>query len=229
MHDRHLSCALGCASRVPWQHNQRHRRHRDLHHRHHHTYVRHHLLLHRHRRHHHHHHHHHHHVVCRQCSFWFKQVRPSSDDPGTYISMGSVDPNKWYQCTLCGWWGRCDLYAPDRDALIDFDNGCRGLSFRCLWCDVDPTVWFQCTWCEWWGRCDLDAPDRDALTHSDNGIARWDEQDFSCLRCYVLDEPPWWPNNRDRCHMWIERLGLLAKLPQSVRRDVACYLAKNSK
>ena len=52
---------------------------------------------------------------------------------------------------------------------------------------------------------------------------------FMCLRCDELDEPPWWPNNRDRCYMSMQRRGLFTDLPHAVRRDIACYIAVNSK
>ena len=90
---------------------------------------------------------------------------------------------------------------------------------------VDPHKWYQCDWCEWWGKCSWDVPDRDALINFDS----CDGLCFICLRCHELDEPPWRPNNRDRYYMSMQRLGFFKELPHTARRDIACYLAKNSK
>ena len=53
----------------------------------------------------------------------------------------------------------------------------------------------------------------------------------SCMRCKDLEEPPWWPNNRDRCHeMLLRNLQppAFAEVDStSILRLIAEYLAEN--
>ena len=55
-------------------------------------------------------------------------------------------------------------------------------------------TWLQCTWCGWWGKCMSDMPDHLQLTDIDSIPPM-----LLCNRCFDLEEPPWWPNNRQRC------------------------------
>ena len=53
-----------------------------------------------------------------------------------------------------------------------------------------------------------------------------------CDRCFDLEEPPWWPNNRQRCAMWLHHTRLIpALLRNSLNEDaavlMAAYLAAN--
>ena len=44
--------------------------------------------------------------------------------------MGSFDPDEWYQCERCKWWGYFGSNVPDYRLLID-DDGCYETPFYC--------------------------------------------------------------------------------------------------
>ena len=47
---------------------------------------------------------------------------------------------------------------------------------------------------------------------------------------FDLEEPPWYPNKRDRCHEWLLRVfrpPALARLDPHTHRQIAEYLAEN--
>ena len=52
-----------------------------------------------------------------------------------------------------------------------------------------------------------------------------------CDRCYDLEEPPWYPNNRQRCSIWIREMlfrHIMANRDlDGVAARVAVYLAEN--
>ena len=84
-------------------------------------------------------------------------------------------------------------------------------------------VWKNCDWCGWWGyfSCEV-IPEKYVLLDCDfrhmNGII--------CLRCFELKEPPWRPNNRDRCAAHLD-ISLGQVLNEVVLRTVAEFLAAN--
>ena len=145
-----------------------------------------------------------------------------------------MDPNKWHQCGDCQWWGRCDRFAADFESLTALLNGRGGIAHYCSWCDpfaFPEHEWKQCRWCGWWGLYgDGDDPDHDEEDCIYGGANfEWSDP-YLCFRCkqYGLDEPPWWPNNRDRHLMVLQRFKFFPELPDNVVREVACYLATNT-
>ena len=90
--------------------------------------------------------------------------------------------------------------------------------------------WLQCDWCGWWGHTDWDEPADMALSDGDG-----DQLMVFCLRCNELEEPPWYPNNRQRCADWF--LNISRGLPNpdhqqaaaEVSRKIAEFLASNTK
>ena len=80
------------------------------------------------------------------------------------------------------------------------------------WC------WAQCTWC-WRWEYNMGIPD------GFNGPL--------CRRCMELEEPPWWPNHRQRCELfvwhWFGRDRKILKLqafPWDVFRTIASFLSE---
>ena len=93
--------------------------------------------------------------------------------------------------------------------------------------DNDEYEYDTCDWCGWWGGyAGPMVPARFMIVESDkNGKLLG-----LCLRCIKLDEPPWKPNNRDRCDMWLQqvfRQSRMAKLDQPTQRLIAEMLADN--
>ena len=86
--------------------------------------------------------------------------------------------------------------------------------------------WYQCHWCGWWGYFGgADVPDKYVLLDVDGPSLC-----LLCMRCVWLDEPPWWPNNRDRCHEWLLQVFRTNRTAASVintHREIAEYLADN--
>ena len=78
--------------------------------------------------------------------------------------------------------------------------------------------WRQCDWCGWWGKPDWDAPDHMALIEVDGYTLM-----HYCLRCCELEEPPWYPNNRQRCADWF--LKISRGLPDPDHRQVAAAVS----
>ena len=89
---------------------------------------------------------------------------------------------------------------------------------------IPHNVWYQCDWCGWYGYFTSEViPENNVLLDCDflamKGII--------CLRCFELGEPPWRPNNRDRCAAYLDlSLGQALKAV-SVLRTVAEFLAAN--
>ena len=80
-----------------------------------------------------------------------------------------------------------------------------------------------CDWCGWWGYAGPMVPARFMIVESGkNGKLLG-----FCLRCIKLDEPPWWPNNRDRCHEWLLQVFRTTELNTDVQRTIAEMLASN--
>ena len=48
--------------------------------------------------------------------------------------MGSFDPDEWYQCERCEWWGYFGSKVPDYRLLIDVDGCYETALMLCLWC-----------------------------------------------------------------------------------------------
>ncbi len=90
---------------------------------------------------------------------------------------------------------------------------------------LSHTAWYKCTWCGWWGYFDSkEAPLKYKLLGHMDGIGEL------CDRRDQLKEPPWWPNNRDRCHEWllkVFRKSRMAQLCTYTQRNIAEYLAEN--
>ena len=84
--------------------------------------------------------------------------------------------------------------------------------------------WLQCAWCWRWGKCTSD----EGL---DGAEPLWDIDCLGglCGRCIELEEPPWWPNNRQCCAMWLVGMRLLPYRINSegVAVDPAKFLAEN--
>ena len=59
--------------------------------------------------------------------------------------------------------------------------------------------WLRCKWCWQWGKCLHDDFLNGALPLTDVDAVG----DVLCDWCLDLEEPPWWPNNRQRCAMWL--------------------------
>ena len=92
----------------------------------------------------------------------------------------------------------------------------------------------QCTWCWRWGKCTLSEGEKwddeggwiPPLAHVDGYAVT-----LLCTACVRLEEPPYWPNNRQRCTLSLEQGRLL---PQhilslgSVTKLVADFVAKNT-
>ena len=91
--------------------------------------------------------------------------------------------------------------------------------------------WEQCGWCWSWGICHftcskyVDLRDTDFLE-----LALWEWRGFGllCDGCSLLPEPPWRPNNRQRCQQYLRIM-----LPRNLRdntivtRMIAVFLARN--
>ena len=81
--------------------------------------------------------------------------------------------------------------------------------------------WYQCGWCGWWGYFSAEeVPLKYCL---------WGPLP-KCERCIDLAEPPWRPNNRDRCHEWLLKVShktRMAKLDTYTVRIIAEFIAKN--
>ena len=123
-----------------------------------------------------------------------------------------------------------DEFLDGADPLTDVED-VGLLCDRCL--DLDINVlpcgnrYLQCGWCWRWGKC---VPAEflngaDPLTNV-LGVG------LKCNRCLDLEEPPWWPNNRQRCAMTLRNMRLLpALLRNSVNEEfsvlMAAYLAEN--
>ena len=148
--------------------------------------------------------------------------------------MGSYG-DIWLHCDWCWRWGKCvaDEFLDGADPLTDVD-GVGLLCDRCL--DLDPFPFdlgpygnrdLQCGWCWRWGKCVPAAflNGADPLTNV-LGVG------LKCNRCLDLEEPPWWPNNRQRCATTLHNMRLLpALLRNSLDEEfsvlMAAYLVKN--
>ena len=97
-----------------------------------------------------------------------------------------------------------------------------------------PGSWDYCDWCGWWGWIETDTD----LVLPKHQLVEYDSEHGSmfsgpvyCLRCEDLEEPPWWPNNRDRFHELILRNfqpPAFAKIDStSILRLIAEYVAEN--
>ena len=91
--------------------------------------------------------------------------------------------------------------------------------------------WYTYGNCEWCGFCGCHGP----TVPEDNeyklrDVNRCHKLYKMCHRCIKLDEPPWRPNNRDRCDMWLQQVfgqSRMAKLDQPTQRLIAEMLADN--
>ena len=61
---------------------------------------------------------------------------------------------------------------------------------------LDRLGWEQCKWCWRWDRCSCYMYNPDDLWH-DGPL---------CNRCMELEEPPLWPNHRQRCELFVWRM-----------------------
>ena len=85
--------------------------------------------------------------------------------------------------------------------------------------------WLRCTWCWRWGKC---LPDE--YLNGADPLIDIDMVGVLCERCFALEEPPWWPNNRQRYVMKLRQMRLLP-LPlkdKGVDELIANFLAANT-
>ena len=98
----------------------------------------------------------------------------------------------------------------------------------------EPGTWDYCDWCGWWGWIEEDTD----LVLPKHRLVEYDSEHGSmffgpvyCLRCKDLEEPPWWPNNRDRFHELLLRNfqpPAFADVDStSILRLIAEYVAEN--
>ena len=75
--------------------------------------------------------------------------------------------------------------------------------------------WLQCAWCWAWGRC----------CHDDFLQGAWPLTDIDgigvlCDFCFELEEPPWRPNNRQRCEQYM----VFGRADSAMRRNLQAAL-----
>ena len=84
--------------------------------------------------------------------------------------------------------------------------------------------WLRCSWCGEWGCIHVPLytmlPDCVFLNEIDGAGVLCDE-------CFALHEPPVWPNNRQRCALWLQRMGLFPWASQEIFKAIAEWLAEN--
>ena len=85
---------------------------------------------------------------------------------------------------------------------------------------IPLNVWYQCDWCGWWGYFSSE------ILPEEYVLLDIDMVGYICLRCYELDEPPWRPNNCDRCAADMDHL-FRQVLNEVAIRTVAEFLAAN--
>ena len=88
----------------------------------------------------------------------------------------------------------------------------------------DEVTMKRCEWCKWWGHFGWYVQHKYKLVHVDSCPP---EPQLLCLRCLLLDEPPWRPNNRDCWHEWLLQVLRTTELNSDVQRTIAEYLAQN--
>ena len=87
-------------------------------------------------------------------------------------------------------------------------------------------VWLQCEWCWQWGKCLWDE-------YLDGAEPLWDVDGVGllCDRCLELEEPPWYPNNRQRCSVYLDHMLFRYIYPDTavpeVSKLVADHIASN--
>ena len=93
------------------------------------------------------------------------------------------------------------------------------------WTIVGSLGWEQCKWCSRWDRCSCYMYNPDGLWH-DGPL---------CNRCMELEEPPWWPNHRQRCELFVwsffgralcKGSRELPALPLDMCRTIASFVSK---
>ena len=78
--------------------------------------------------------------------------------------------------------------------------------------------WLYCAWCWRWGKCLADERLNGAEPLTDvDGVGTM------CDRCLELEEPPWWPNNRQRYATYLQEFRLL---PRALLRLEATIIIK---
>ena len=160
-----------------------------------------------------------------------------ADDDGIH-PMGIL--SGWYRCTMC------DKVEPNFD-FVDVDNQYE-LMMLCLRCFDNLRFhlmgslsgWYQCGWCDWWVWVQEGVPEGDIDPKYDfvsriffvGPHPRQYRLMLRCTRCADCEEPPWRPNNRDRCaehlQLWFGKWGP-TKLPLEVRRVIAEFIADNER
>ena len=101
--------------------------------------------------------------------------------------------------------------------------------------DVFEEHWLMCRWCGWWDRFIDDIINIDLMREIENYPCH-----SRCSWCQHLNEPPWCPNNRQRCRNQLIHLLPTVQstitateivertIPGEVIRLIAEYLAKNT-
>ena len=118
----------------------------------------------------------------------------------------------WRECPVCGWWdpiGDRSRFLPFFEVwdtfmcqdCLDWEVPSASTSPSSSSSSRDPgfdermeQFWLTCCWCGWW----------DAYIADISCINKMREVGLypcltRCLWCQRFDEPPWWPNNRQRC------------------------------
>ena len=87
--------------------------------------------------------------------------------------------------------------------------------------------WLYCAWCWRWGKCTADE-------YLDGAEPLWDT-DWSgllCGWCLELEEPPWWPNNRQRYARYLQEFRLLPRAlldgEETIVIELASFVAENT-
>ena len=97
---------------------------------------------------------------------------------------------------------------------------------------MPSSEWLKCRWCGWdsWYSDWIDSEEGAPLIFKLWGPYGLYRRGPLCDRCHQLKEPPWRPDNRDRCHEWLLKVphkSRMAKLDTNTLRIIAEYLAEN--
>ena len=87
--------------------------------------------------------------------------------------------------------------------------------------------WLYCAWCWRWGKCLADE-----LLNGAEPLTDVDGVGTMCDRCLELEEPPWWPNNRQRYATYLQEFRLLPRallrLGDTIIIELASFVAENT-
>ena len=84
----------------------------------------------------------------------------------------------------------------------------------------DDDAWLWCNRCWRWGKCLADE-----YLHGAQSLTDIDGLGLLCETCMALSEPPWWPNSRQRCALWLDKM---RSLPTEIPIDsIVVFLSSN--